>query len=261
MEGGRRGNTNNRLPHMWVVWFTGTPPIDLVLRLFPAAAERRKKRASDLSLRRRPHAAASRGSRWPLVARDRARRVLDADRAPRGGHPEECARPARAASIPSPSCVRGVHALHISREKPKYSPCCLSARAPPLLSLAQWLANELETKHYLMAQAHGSHLPMQIRMELETVCQSRRLPGMPTSNVAAECILGRDETIDYEDFLGMPGESETGVDMYAALDRRFNLGPRSSLHGKMAAADGAPPLAVEAPRANVATVKLGMGGL
>ena len=43
---------------------------------------------------------------------------------------------------------------------------------------------------------------MQIRMELETVCQSRRLPGMPTSNLAAECLLGRDETIDFEDYLG-----------------------------------------------------------
>ena len=70
-----------------------------------------------------------------------------------------------------------------------------------------------------MAQAHGAHLPMQIRMELETVCQSRRLPGMPTSNVGAECILGRDETIEFEDYLGLPNDSEVGVDMRAALEQ------------------------------------------
>ena len=112
----------------------------------------------------------------------------------------------------------------------------------------------------MMAAAHGSHLPMQIRMELETVCQSRRLPGMPTCNIAAETILGRDETIDYEDYLGMPGMSEDGVDMYAALDKRFNLGKRSALHGKMMAANGVAAPA-DPPRANVATVNLSMGGL
>ena len=89
--------------------------------------------------------------------------------------------------------------------------------------------NTLETKHFMMAQTYGSHLPMQIRMELETVAQSRRLPGMPTCNIAMETLLGRDETIDFEDYLGDPSLSEHGVDTHAVLEKKYNLGPRSSL--------------------------------
>ena len=84
---------------------------------------------------------------------------------------------------------------------------------------------------------------MQIRMELETVCQSRRLPGMPTSNLGAECILGRDETIDFEDFMNMPGDSETGVDMRAALEQKYGLRPRRSLESLVG---GGPAMTMEA---------------
>ena len=81
---------------------------------------------------------------------------------------------------------------------------------------------------------------MQIRMELETVCQSRRLPGMTTSNVGAECILGRDETIDFEDYLGDPSMSEEPVDMRASLEKKYGLGP-ARLAGRVLGAGGAPP--------------------
>lgn len=109
----------------------------------------------------------------------------------------------------------------------------------------QWLANQLETKHYIMAQAHGAHLPMQIRMELETVCQSRRLPGIPTSNLGAECLLGRDETIEFEDFLGMPNDSEVGVDMRAALEHKYGLRRRNPIESSVG---GGPRLSMDPPR-------------
>ena len=102
-----------------------------------------------------------------------------------------------------------------------------------------------------MAQTYGSHLPMQIRMELETVAQSRRLPGMPTCNIALETILGRDETIEFEDYLGTPALSETGVDMRAMLEQKYGLLPRSSLAGRV----GGPARSTEPPRANVAMAK------
>ena len=114
-----------------------------------------------------------------------------------------------------------------------------------------WLANQLETKHFLMAQTVGTHLPMQIRMELETVAQSRRLPGIPTCNIAMETILGRDETIEFEDYLGMPSMSETAVDTRYMLEKKYGLLPRSSLHGRI----GGPPRSAEPPRAGVAMVK------
>jgi hypothetical protein len=122
----------------------------------------------------------------------------------------------------------------------------------------QWLANELETKHYLMSNVYGSHVPMQIRMELETVCQSRRLPGMTTSNIGAETLLGRDETIDFEDYLGDPRMSETPVDMRAALEKKHGLTPRNSLHGRMMGGATSGPANIDhTPRTNVAAVKVG----
>ena len=45
-----------------------------------------------------------------------------------------------------------------------------------------WLRDQLETKHYIMAQTYGAHLPMQIRMELDILSQSKRLPGIRSSN-------------------------------------------------------------------------------
>ena len=203
-------------------------------------------------------AAASRGSRWSLVARDRARRVARC-------RPRTPWRPSRRMCAPEPRCsaLRGVcavHAAHFSREKLATHLCCLCVRTAPL-SLAQWLANELETKHYLMAQAQGSHLPMQIRMELEQ------------SASRAACPACRPATLPPNASSGATRRSTTRTSSACLASRRLastctprstsasNLGPRSSLHGKMAAADGAPPVAVEAPRANVATVKLGMGGL
>merc|ERR1719329_1828082 len=83
-----------------------------------------------------------------------------------------------------------------------------------------WLRDQLETKHFVMAQTYGAHLPMQIRMELDILSQAKRLPGMRSSNVGAETILGRDETIDFEDYLGTPDMSEETLDMRAILEKK-----------------------------------------
>lgn len=53
-----------------------------------------------------------------------------------------------------------------------------------------------------MGQMYGKHLPMQIRMELDILSQVQRLPGLPNSNLGMETILGRDDKIDFEDYLG-----------------------------------------------------------
>jgi len=114
-----------------------------------------------------------------------------------------------------------------------------------------WLRDQLETKHFIMAQTYGSHLPMQIRMELDILSQAKRLPGIRSSNIGAETILGRDETIDFEDYLGTPDMSETGIDMRAALEKKYGLLPRSSLSGRI----GGPPRSSELPRHNVAEAR------
>jgi len=124
--------------------------------------------------------------------------------------------------------------------------------AHPVETIQQnWLRDSLETKHYIMAQTYGSHLPMQIRMELDILSQAKRLPGMRSSNIGAETILGRDETIDFEDYLGTPDMSETTVDMRAILEKKHGVAPRDSLKGRI----GGPTRSAELPRANVAMAR------
>lgn len=119
------------------------------------------------------------------------------------------------------------------------------------LHAQKWLTDQLETKHFMLSQVYGSHLPMQIRAELETIAMSRRLPGMRTCNIAMETILGRDETIDFEDYLGNPSMSEEAIDMRAVLEKKHGLGPRVSAHSRA----GGTPRTANAPRCTVAMVK------
>ena len=70
------------------------------------------------------------------------------------------------------------------------------------MSLLQWLRNELERKHHVMGNVYGSHLPMAIKMEMNILSQVQRLPGLPSSHIGLNTVLGRDETIGFEDYLG-----------------------------------------------------------
>ena len=49
-----------------------------------------------------------------------------------------------------------------------------------------------------------------------------------------------------------PGMSEQGVDMRAALEKKYGIAPRSSLHARLA---GGAPRAPAAPRSDVARAK------
>jgi hypothetical protein len=66
----------------------------------------------------------------------------------------------------------------------------------------QWLRNQLENKHYVMGNVYGTHLPLRLKMEMNILSQAARLPGIRSSHTGLNTILGRDETIDFEDYLG-----------------------------------------------------------
>jgi len=71
---------------------------------------------------------------------------------------------------------------------------------------------------------------------MNILSQVQRLPGLQSSHLGLDTILGRDETIDFEDFLGVPEMSEQEVDTRAVLERQYgilqqtsSLGPPSGL--------------------------------
>ena len=92
-----------------------------------------------------------------------------------------------------------------------------------------WLRNSIETKHFMLGQMYGKHLPMQLRMESQILSQAQRLPGLPNSNLGLETILGRDETIEFEDYLGDPRMSEHTIDTRAVMEKRLGLEVRSPI--------------------------------
>eukprot|EP00967_Tisochrysis_lutea_P108238 scaffold167562_cov33-Tisochrysis_lutea.AAC.3 len=58
-----------------------------------------------------------------------------------------------------------------------------------------------------MGNVYGTHLPMRLKMETNILSQVSRLPGIRSSHVGLNTILGRDETIDFEDYLGRTSDS------------------------------------------------------
>jgi len=130
-----------------------------------------------------------------------------------------------------------------------------SAATHPVEAIQKdWLRNQLENKHYVMGNVYGSHLPMRIKMEMSIVSQVQRPPGLPSHHVALDTILNRDETIEFEDYLGVPELNEQEVDARALLERKHGLQPPTSILGPPAnlhRVAGGGPL----PRAGVAMPK------
>ena len=83
---------------------------------------------------------------------------------------------------------------------------------------------------------------MQMKMEASILSQVRRLPGLPSSHVGLDTLLGRDTTIDFEDYLGDPRVSERAVDARAILEQRYGVAPRGAAAPSfgLAAAAGLP---------------------
>ena len=53
----------------------------------------------------------------------------------------------------------------------------------------------------MVRRTHGSHLAMKLATEKEIFSHFRRLPGLESSNIALETMLGTDESMDFADYL------------------------------------------------------------
>ena len=50
-------------------------------------------------------------------------------------------------------------------------------------------------------RTYGSHLAMRLATEKEIFGRNRRLPGLESSNIALQTVMGTSETVDFTDFL------------------------------------------------------------
>lgn len=57
-----------------------------------------------------------------------------------------------------------------------------------------------------ISRLYGVAAAMRLKTEKDVLSQIRRAPGLPSSMVGLETVLGTDETIEFEDFLNDPLE-------------------------------------------------------
>ncbi|XP_028404837.1 proteasome maturation protein-like [Dendronephthya gigantea] len=60
----------------------------------------------------------------------------------------------------------------------------------------------------MLRSIQGLHAPLKLQLERSLASQKKRLPSLPSSMVALETLLGFDTTIDFDDFLNDPSDSE-----------------------------------------------------
>lgn len=82
---------------------------------------------------------------------------------------------------------------------------------------------ELETNMQMLRRNEGLAAPMQIMMEMQAYKKVGRLPFLPSSRVHLDVITGRDETIDFGDFLGSGEFSERLSQPHVMAEKKLNF--------------------------------------
>jgi proteasome maturation protein len=87
------------------------------------------------------------------------------------------------------------------------------------------IKGEFEFKLDTVQRIYGSGFAMRLKTEAAMLSQVQRLPGLPSSNVGLETLLGLDETIDFEDVLGLPEDrpAEPRFKIHEAMEIKYGF--------------------------------------
>lgn len=86
-----------------------------------------------------------------------------------------------------------------------------------------FLSKTLESNMQMLRRNEGLGAPMRIMMEMKAYKQVGRLPFLPSSRVHLDVITGRDETIDFNDFLGTEEFTESLCAPQAVAEKKLNF--------------------------------------
>eukprot|EP00927_Polykrikos_kofoidii_P077670 TRINITY_DN7458_c1_g2_i2.p2 TRINITY_DN7458_c1_g2~~TRINITY_DN7458_c1_g2_i2.p2 ORF type:complete len:142 (+),score=37.78 TRINITY_DN7458_c1_g2_i2:68-493(+) len=75
------------------------------------------------------------------------------------------------------------------------------------------------------AVVYGQHAPLRAKMERELLSQFQRLPGLPSSFIGLETVLGMEDKIEFEDVFNLEAHAPTSK----------TVGPNWGLHDAMEA--------------------------
>jgi proteasome maturation protein len=125
--------------------------------------------------------------------------------------------------LPKDSLREGFVAANrlISKQQPTH---------PLYKSLIQQEQFEKQRQYYALSHVFGQAMPMHLEMEKFIVQTPLRLPTLQSSKLAMDTLTGRDETIDFEDYLQDENMSEEGgvvgnsrMDLHSQMEKRLNL--------------------------------------
>ena len=81
----------------------------------------------------------------------------------------------------------------------------------------------MENDLKMLRRYEGPAAPMRIMMEMKACSKMGRLPFLSSSNAHMDVITGRDEMIDFTDFLGTEEFSERLYQPHAVVEKKLNL--------------------------------------
>ncbi|RHZ63312.1 hypothetical protein Glove_330g22 [Diversispora epigaea] len=89
--------------------------------------------------------------------------------------------------------------------------------------LNKWEETQTNLKFTMQKRLYGVHAPIRHLMERSIVSKMQRLPALPSSNLGLEILMGKDETIDFEDFLSDPEMSTEMIDVHGSMEHKLGI--------------------------------------
>ncbi|KAF8968437.1 hypothetical protein BGZ46_010868 [Entomortierella lignicola] len=100
----------------------------------------------------------------------------------------------------------------------------VSMKHPLENRLVEWENTQEELKMNLARNLYGMHAPIKMAMERSLVIKARGPSMIPQrSNLGLDILMGKDETIDFEDFLNVPEMSTEMVDPHTVMEHQIGL--------------------------------------
>ncbi|CAB3997511.1 proteasome maturation -like [Paramuricea clavata] len=96
----------------------------------------------------------------------------------------------------------------------------LSCSHPLEYSERNYLQVQDKRDMMMLRDIQGLHAPLKLQLERSLASQKQRLPCLPSSMVALETLLGFDTTIDFDDFLNDPYDSEIARDVHSVMENQ-----------------------------------------
>ncbi|KFM26017.1 Proteasome maturation protein-like protein [Auxenochlorella protothecoides] len=76
----------------------------------------------------------------------------------------------------------------------------------------------------MLKNVYGSGLPARIQIERQILERVGRLPGLPSSRIGLDSMSGALDDFSFEDYLGLPGDSEVAPpDLHSLMEAHLGM--------------------------------------